>query len=129
MGRSPRPAPVAANPRRSAIAAALFLRIQTPYIHHLNLIAPAIVAPVAASLMLVFARAARRARRSLAAGLAALTLKAPLAAASISARTCADSRTAPCAAPPDLVDELERLKNWVDERARPNAKVCGLGSS
>jgi hypothetical protein len=25
--------------------------------------------------------------------------------------------------------ELERLKDWVDERARPDAKVCGLGSS
>ena len=44
----------------SAIAGALFLRIQTPYIHHLDLIAPAIVVPVAASLMLVFARAAAR---------------------------------------------------------------------
>ena len=48
----------------AAIAAALFLRIQTPYIHHLDLIAPAIVVPVAASLMLLFAqRAARRASR------------------------------------------------------------------
>ena len=39
----------------AAIAAALFLRIQTPYIHHLYLIAPAIVAAIAASLMLLFA--------------------------------------------------------------------------
>ena len=37
----------------------LFLRIQTPYIHHLDLIAPAIVVPIAASLMLLFARAPR----------------------------------------------------------------------
>ncbi len=43
----------------SAVAGALFLRIQTPYIHHLDLIAPAIVAPIAASLMLIFARAPR----------------------------------------------------------------------
>ena len=28
----------------------------------------------------------------------------------------------------DLV-ELERLKDWADARARPDAKVCGLGSS
>ena len=43
----------------AAIAAALFLRIQTPYIHHLDLIAPAIAAPVAASLMLLLASALR----------------------------------------------------------------------
>ncbi|MGH6797130.1 MAG: hypothetical protein ACREDI_01930, partial [Roseiarcus sp.] len=41
----------------AAIAAVLFLRIQTPYIHHLDLIAPAIATPIAASLMLLFARA------------------------------------------------------------------------
>jgi hypothetical protein len=34
----------------------------------------------------------------------------------------------PHAPRPDL-DELGRLKDWVDERARPDAKVCGLGSS
>ena len=45
----------------AGVAAALFLRIQTPYIHHLDLIAPAIVAPVAASSMLVLR--ARRAPR------------------------------------------------------------------
>jgi hypothetical protein len=33
----------------AAITAALFLRIQTPYVHHLDLVAPAIAAPVAAS--------------------------------------------------------------------------------
>ena len=43
----------------SAIAPRLFLRIQTPYIHHLDLIAPAIVVPIAASLMLLFANAPR----------------------------------------------------------------------
>ena len=32
-------------------------------------------------------------------------------------------------APRADLDELERLKDWVDERARPDAKVCGLGSS
>ena len=32
-------------------------------------------------------------------------------------------------APRADLDELERLKNWVDERARPDAKACGLGSS
>ena len=51
----------------AAIAAALFLRIQTPYIHHLYLIAPAIAAPIAASLMLVFASRPRAALAALAA--------------------------------------------------------------
>ena len=32
-------------------------------------------------------------------------------------------------APRADLDELERLKDWVDQRARPDAKVCGLGSS
>ena len=57
----------------AAIAAALFLRIQTPYIHHLDLIAPAIVVPIAASLMIVFARAPRVALLGVAA-LGAITL-------------------------------------------------------
>ncbi len=109
----------------TGVAAALFLRIQTPYIHHLDLIAPAIVAPIAASLMLVFARAPRAALVGLAA-LGALTLS-PLAAA------LNPLRLAPIAglprAPRADLEELERLKDWVDQRARPDAKVCGLGSS
>jgi hypothetical protein len=109
----------------ASVAAALFLRIQTPYIHHLDLIAPAIAAPVAASLMLVLARAPRAALMGLA-GLAALTLS-PLAAA-LNPLGLAPIAGLPRAPRSDL-DELERLKNWVDRRARPDAKVCGLGSS
>ncbi|HEY1863552.1 MAG TPA: hypothetical protein VGG77_07665 [Roseiarcus sp.] len=109
----------------SAIAAALFLRIQTPYIHHLDLIAPAIVVPIAASLMLLFANAPRLALLAIAA-LGLVTLS-PLA------RTLNSLGLAPIAglprAPRTDLDELERLKDWVDERARPDAKVCGLGSS
>ena len=41
----------------AAVAAALLLRVQTPYIHHLDLIAPAIVVAIAASLMLLFGQA------------------------------------------------------------------------
>ncbi len=109
----------------SGVAAVLFLRIQTPYIHHLDLIAPAIAAPIAAALMLAFARAPRAALLGLAA-LAALTLS-PLAAAlnPIGLTPIAGLPRAPRA---DL-DELYRLKDWVDRRARPDAKVCGLGSS
>ena len=32
-------------------------------------------------------------------------------------------------APRADLDELKRLKDWVDQRARTDAKVCGLGSS
>ncbi len=109
----------------SAIAGALFLRIQTPYIHHLDLIAPAIVAPIAASLMVRFASAPRLAGLGLAA-LAAITLS-PLAVA-LNPLGFAPIAGLPRAPRPDL-DELKRLKDWVDERARPAAKVCGLGSS
>jgi hypothetical protein len=109
----------------SAIAGALFLRIQTPYIHHLDLMAPAIVVPIAAAAMLLFARAPRVALLGVAA-LGAITLS-PLAAA-LNPLGLAPIAGLPRAPRVDL-DELERLKDWVDERARPDAKICGLGSS
>jgi hypothetical protein len=109
----------------AAIAAALFLRVQTPYIHHLYLIAPAIAAPVAASMMLAFASRPRAALAALAA-LGAITLS-PLAAA-LNPLGFAPIAGLPRAPRVDL-DELQRLKDWVDQRARSDAKVCGLGSS
>jgi hypothetical protein len=109
----------------AAIAATLFLRVQTPYIHHLDLIAPAIVVPIAASLMLLFGRAPRAALLAMAA-LGAVTLS-PFAAA-LNPVGLAPVAGLPRAPRADL-DELRRLKDWVDERARPGAKVCGLGSS
>ena len=109
----------------AAVAAALFLRVQTPYIHHLDLIAPAIVAAIAGSLMLLFARAPRAALLGVAA-LAAITLS-PLAAA-LNPLGLAPIAALPRAPRADL-DELRRLKDWVDARARPDARVCGLGSS
>jgi hypothetical protein len=109
----------------SAIAGGLFLRIQTPYLHHLDLIAPAIVVPIAAAAMLLFARAPRIALLGVAA-LGAITLS-PLAAA-LNPLGLAPIAGLPRAPRVDL-DELKRLKDWVDERARPDAKVCGLGSS
>jgi hypothetical protein len=109
----------------SAIGAVLFLRVQTPYIHHLDLIAPAIVVPIPASLMLLFANAPRLVLLAMAA-LGLVTLS-PLAAAlnPLGLTPIAGLPRAPRA---DL-DELGRLKDWVDQRARPDAKVCGLGSS
>jgi hypothetical protein len=109
----------------AAIAAILFLRVQTPYIHHLDLIAPAIVVPIAASLMLLLARAPRAALLAMAA-LGFVTLS-PFAAA-LNPIGLAPVAGLPRAPRADL-DELRRLKDWVDERARPEAKVCGLGSS
>ena len=109
----------------TAVAGALFLRIATPYIHHLDLIAPAIVVPTTASLMLIFARAPRVALLAVAA-LGAVTLS-PLAAA-LNPQGLTPIAGLPRAPRADL-DELKRLKDWVDARARPDAKVCGLGSS
>ena len=109
----------------AAIAAALFLRIQTPYVHHLYLIAPAIVVAIAASLMLLFASRPPAALLAIAA-LAAITLS-PLAA-TLNPYGLAPIAGLPRAPRADL-DELKRLKDWVDQRARPDAKVCGLGSS
>jgi hypothetical protein len=103
----------------------MFLRIQTPYIHHLDLIAPAIVVPIAASLMILFKPTPRIALLGVTA-LGAITLS-PLAAA-LNPFGFAPITGLPRAPRADL-DELKRLKDWVDERARPDAKVCGLGSS
>ena len=60
------------------------------------------------------------------AALGAITLS-PLAAA-LNSSGLAPIAGLPRAPRADL-DELKRLKDWVDERARPDAKVCGLGSS
>ncbi len=109
----------------SAMAGVLFLRIQTPYVHHLDLIAPAIVVPIAASLILLFARAPRVALLGVVA-LGAITLS-PLATV-LNPLGLAPIAGLPRAPRADL-DELRRFKDWVDERARPDAKVCGLGSS
>jgi hypothetical protein len=107
------------------IAAALFLRVQTPYIHHLDLIAPAIAAPVAGSLMLLFARRAPAALLGL--GALGLITLSPLGAA-LNPLGLAPIAGLPRAPRADL-GELGRLKDWVDRRTRPDAKVCGLGSS
>jgi hypothetical protein len=109
----------------AVIAGALFLRIQTPYIHHLYLVAPALVAPIAASLMVLFTRARRLALLGLAA-LSAMTLS-PLAVA-LNSSGLAPIAGLPRAPRADL-DELMRLKDWVDAREQAHAKVCGLGSS
>ncbi len=108
----------------AAVAAAAFLRIQTPYVHHLYLVVPALTALVGAPLLLIFAR-----RR-----VAAVATVAALAAATLTPLSAwAPPHFAPTEGLPqppraDLA-ELARLKAWVEARARPDNRVCGLGSS
>jgi hypothetical protein len=103
----------------------LFLRVQTPYPHHVYLIVPAVTAGLAAPILLLFARARI-------AGLA------PCAALALATLTPAFSAFAPQSlfptgglphAPRADLEELARLKTWVDSQATPEHKVCGLGSS
>ena len=109
----------------AVVAAALFLRVQTPYVHHLYLVAPALTALIAAPNLLLYARAPI-------AGLAAL---AALAATTLTPVVgwVAPHGFAPIGglsrAPREDLAELKRLKAWVDARARPDHRVCGLGSS
>jgi hypothetical protein len=108
----------------AAIAAILFLRVQTPYVHHVYLIVPAMTAGIAAPILLLFARLRW-------AGIAAVTL---LGAATLtSAGALAPRGFFPIGglphAPRQDMAELARLKTWVDSRASPQHKVCGLGSS
>ncbi|HYA71766.1 MAG TPA: hypothetical protein VEF36_01280 [Roseiarcus sp.] len=107
------------------VAAVLFLRVETPYVHHLYLVAPAATALIAAPILLLFARA-RLAGLAALAALAAMTLTPVVGA--IAPRGFAPIGGLPHAPREDLA-ELQRLKAWVDARARPDHRVCGLGSS
>jgi hypothetical protein len=109
----------------AGVAAAAFLRVQTPYIHHLYLVAPALAALIGAILLVVFAKRPRVAVLALIA-LAATTLTPFVAAWTPAGFAPLAGR--PHAPRTDLA-ELARLRIWVDERARPDNHVCGLGSS
>jgi hypothetical protein len=108
----------------AAVAAVGFLRVQTPAAHHLYLVAPALTALVGAPLLLLFARRRLAALVALAA-LAAATLT-PLGAWTPAGFAPTAGRPQPPR--PDLA-ELSRLRAWVEARARPGHRVCGLGSS
>jgi hypothetical protein len=108
----------------AAIAAALFLRVQTPAAHHAYLIAPAVTAFIAAPMLILIGRA----RRAGMLALAALALATFTPVGSIAPKGAFPIGGRPHAPRTDL-DELQRLKAWVDARARPDHKVCGLGSS
>ncbi|MGO9743832.1 MAG: hypothetical protein ACLPN5_20415 [Roseiarcus sp.] len=105
----------------AAIAATLFLSVQTPYVHHVFLIAPAIVDAIVAPLL----RLPAPARVVALAALAAATLT-PLGA--LAPKGAFPVYGQPHAPRQDLA-ELARMKDWIDAHARPDDKVCGLGSS
>ncbi len=106
------------------LAALLFLRVQSPYPHHLYLIAPFLMLFIAAPLLRLHAR-------SRGAGLAALAALAALTLTPAGAwlpKGLFPTAARPHAPRADLA-ELARMKAWVDARATPSHKVCGLGSS
>jgi hypothetical protein len=107
------------------VAAALFLRVQTPYVHHLYLVAPAVAALIGAPILLIFARS-RVAGLAALGALAAMTLTPVVGA--IAPKGFAPIGGLPHAPREDLA-ELKRLDAWVEAQARPDHRVCGLGSS
>ena len=107
------------------VAAFLFLRVQTPYVHHLYLVAPAVTGLIGAPILLLFARS-RLAGLAALAALALVTLTPVIGA--VGPRGLAPTAGQPHAPRADLA-ELRRLRDWVDARARPDHRVCGLGSS
>ncbi len=107
------------------VAAPLFLRVQTPYVHHLYLVAPAVTALIGAPLLLLFQRS-RLAGTAALAALAAATLTPAIDV--LAPRGFAPIAGQPHAPRADLA-ELRRLTAWVDARATPDHRVCGLGSS
>jgi hypothetical protein len=103
----------------------LFLRIQSPAIHHAYLLTPAFAASIGAVILLLFERWKFGALAALA-GLAAFTLTPAISA-------WAPPGLAPTAgrppAPRTDLAELARLKSWVDAHAAPDHRYCVLGSS
>jgi hypothetical protein len=107
------------------IAALLFLRVQSPAIHHVYLLTPAFAATIGAVILVLFER-----RKSVAllatAGLAAFTLTPAVG-------SWAPQGFVPTAGqpPPPRTDlaELERLKVWVEANAAPDRRYCVLASS
>ena len=108
----------------AAIAAILFLRVQTPYVHHVYLIVPAMATGIAAPILLLFARL-RWPGIAAAALLGAATLTS---AGALAPRGFFPTGGLPHAPREDMA-ELARRKTWVDGHASPRHKVCGLGSS
>ena len=107
------------------IAVLLFLRVQSPAVHHAYLLTPAFVASIGAAILILFERRKPAAVIAVA-GLAAFTLTP-------AASLWAPAGLAPTAgqppAPRSDLAELARLKAWVDANARPDHRYCVLASS
>lgn len=106
------------------IAAALFLRIQSPAAHHYYLIVPALAALAAAPFVLTFAR-----RRLLGAALMGCWGVLALAPSLVDANLPFVFALAAPHAPRSDLEELMRLRTFVSAQNQHGAVVCGLGSS
>ena len=107
------------------IAALLFLRVQSPAIHHAYLLTPAFAAAIGAVILVLFERSKIAATIAVF-GLAAATLTP--AVGSWAPAGLAPTAGRPPAPRTDLA-ELARLKAWIDARARPDHRYCVLASS
>jgi hypothetical protein len=104
------------------VAGLLFLRVQSPAVHHVYLLMPAFAVPIAAAIM---AFLTTRERVGALACLLAVTLTPAISGW---APGVAPTGGLPHAPRSDLA-ELVRLKTFVEARARPDHRVCVLGSS
>lgn len=107
------------------IAVLLFLRVQSPAVHHVYLLTPAFTAPIGAVTLLLL-------ERRMVGGLIALTaLAAVTLTPTVSAwapRGFAPTVGRPPSPRADLA-ELARLKAWVEANATPDRRYCVLASS
>ena len=106
------------------IAVLLFLRVQSPAIHHAYLLA-AFAGSIGAVILVLFERSKIAALLAVA-GLAACTLTP--AVSFWVPRGLAPTAGQPPAPRTDLA-ELARLKAWIDANARPDHRYCVLASS
>ena len=109
----------------SAIAFALLLHVQSPSMHHLYLIVPALAAPIGAAALVLFDRRPRVAILAVL-GLAIFTLTPE--ARVLSSFDLFPSANLP---PPPRTDlaELSRLRAWTESHAAPDRRYCVLASS
>jgi hypothetical protein len=107
------------------IAALLFLRVQSPAVHHVYLLTPAFAGSIGAAILILFERWKLAALIALA-GLAAFTLT-PIGGIWAPAGLAPTAGQPP--APRSDLAELARLKAWVEANATPDHRYCVLASS
>jgi hypothetical protein len=109
----------------TVIAGLLFLRIQSPAIHHAYLLTPAFAATIGAGVLILSERTT----------IGALVVTAGIAVATLTPAVSAwtPAGLAPTAgrppAPRSDLAELARLKKWIDRHATPDRRYCILASS